>query len=201
MEEDDQLQSDDHDAEGLPDVLLMRHLRFLYWKVLSPSKPKMNHHILMTMMQKAFQITADETSSIPVLEGFEPVKTEDESSHSDDQNAEGLPDTAADEKSSIPVLEGFEPVETEDESLHSDDHDAEGLSDVTADETSSIPVLEGFEPVETEDESLQSDDHDGESSPVSDKMKKRQKIQILLCNALRLKNGPLSYRILVRKSI
>ena len=109
------------------------------------------------------EVTADETSSVPVLEGFEPIETEDEQLQSDDQNTESLSEVTADETSSIPVLEGFEPIETEDEQLQSDDQNTESLSEVTADETSSIPVLEGFEPIETEDEQLQSDDQNTES--------------------------------------
>ena len=65
----------------------------------------------------------------------------------------------------------------------SDDQNTESLSEVTADETSSIPVLEGFEPIETEDEQYS------------------LMTKILLCNALKSQNGPLSYRILLRKLI
>ena len=98
------------------------------------------------------EVTADETSSIPVWKDFEPIETEDEPLQSDEQNAERLSEVTADETSSIPVLEGFEPIETRDEPLQSDDQNAEDFSEVTADETSSIPVLEGFEPIETEDD-------------------------------------------------
>ncbi|MGB2463818.1 MAG: hypothetical protein ACPICC_02800, partial [Candidatus Puniceispirillaceae bacterium] len=109
------------------------------------------------------EVTADETSSIPVLEGFEPIETEDEQLQSDDQNTESLSEVTADETSSIPVLEGFEPIETEDEQLQSDDQNSSlqrakvekrptFIPDSTEevdleDEISSIPVLEGFEPI------------------------------------------------------
>ncbi len=127
LEENEQLQSDDQDTEGLSEV------------------------------------TADETSSIPILEGFEPTETTDEQLQSDDQDTEGLSEVTADETSSIPVLEGFEPIETEDEQLVSDDQNSSlqrakvekrptFIPDSTEevdleDEISSIPVLEGFEPI------------------------------------------------------
>ena len=135
----------------------MRLLLFLSWKVLNQLKPKMSRYSLMTHEGSLSEVTADETSSIPVLEGFEPIETEGEQLQSDDQNSESLPEVTADETSSIPVLEGFEPIETEGEH-YSLMTKIRSLSEVTADETSSIPVLEGFEPIETEDEQLQSDE-------------------------------------------
>ena len=109
-------------------------------------------------------VTAGETSSIPALEGFEPVETEDGPSESDDQHKEDSSGVTAGETSSIPVLEGFEPVETEDGPSESDDQNKEDSSGVTSGETSSIPVLEGFEPVETEDGPSESDDQNKEDS-------------------------------------
>ncbi|MGB1546415.1 MAG: hypothetical protein ACPHDJ_07650, partial [Candidatus Puniceispirillaceae bacterium] len=66
-------------------------------------------------------------SSIPVVEGFEPIETEDQQLQSDDQNSSlqrakvekrptFIPDSTEevdleDEVSSIPALEGFEPIE------------------------------------------------------------------------------------------
>ena len=82
-------------------------------------------------------VTADETPSIPVLEGFEPIETGDESLQSNNQNAEDLSGVAADETSSIPVLEGFEPIGAGDESLQSDNHheEADPVSDANEEET------------------------------------------------------------------
>ena len=72
-------------------------------------------------------MTADEISTVPVLEGFEPIETESEQLQSNDQNPSlqrakvakrptFIPDSTEevdleDEISSIPVLEGFEPIE------------------------------------------------------------------------------------------
>ena len=98
-----------------------------------------------------------------MLEGFEPIETEDEQLQSDDQNTESLSEVTADETSSIPVLEGFEPIETEAEQVKSDDQNSSlqrakvekrptFIPDSTEevdleDEISSIPVLDGFEPI------------------------------------------------------
>ena len=98
----------------------------------------MSHYSLIDQDAEGLsEVTTDETSSIPVLEGFEPIKTEDEHYSLIEQDADDLPEVTADETSSIPVLEGFEPIETEDEPLQSDDHDGESVpvSDVNEEET------------------------------------------------------------------
>ena len=104
----------------------MKHHLFLYWKGFEPieteDEPSQSDDQNTGSLS---EVTADEISSIPVLEGFEPIETEDEPSQSDDQNAENLSEVTADETSSIPVLEGFEPIETKDEPLQSDDQNAE----------------------------------------------------------------------------
>ena len=103
----------------------------------------------MTKMQKiSAEVKADETSSIPVLEGFEPVKLE--------MNHYSLMTKMQKISQRLKLMKHppflywkFEPIETGDEPLQSDDQNAEDFSEVKADETSSIPVLEGFEPIET----------------------------------------------------
>ena len=72
------------------------------------------------------EVTADETSSVPVLEGFEPIETGDKQLQSDDQNSSL-------QRAKVAKRSTFIPASTEEVDLE--------------DEISSTPVLEGFEPI------------------------------------------------------
>ena len=94
------------------------------------------------------EATADETSSIPVLEGFEPIETGDEQLQSDDHYKASDPVSGADteeatdsnsslQRAKVAKRPAFLPDSSEEVDLEND--------------ISSLPVLEGFEPTEGDD--------------------------------------------------